>query len=120
MAVVQIGVIVVASRLARRVEHLADQVDREIKPLFVHLDAIGRDASRVAGLAVAQVERADRVLDDATERLEDGLQVVQSILAAPAREGRALISGLRALLEALQNPQSEAHRSPDDEDALFI
>ena len=60
----QIGVLVAAGRLARRVERLLDQFDRELKPLFDHLNAIGRDASRAAALATAQVERADRLFTD--------------------------------------------------------
>src|SRR5262249_58554071 len=62
MAIVQIGVIVAAGRLARRVDRLADQVERELKPLFVHANAIGRDAARAVTAATAPVGGAGKVL----------------------------------------------------------
>ena len=46
IAITQIAVIVAAGRIARRVEQLADQLEHEVKPLFVHLNAIGRDEQR--------------------------------------------------------------------------
>ena len=49
IAIVQIGVLVAAGRLARRVDALADQFEREMKPLFGHLNTIGHDASRADG-----------------------------------------------------------------------
>jgi len=54
-AITQIGVIVAAGRVARRVERLADQFEQDLKPIFGHLNAIGRDASRAAALATEQV-----------------------------------------------------------------
>ena len=66
MAIAQIGVLVAAGRLARRVGRLIDQVELELKPVFGHLNAIGRDASRAAALATAQVERVDRLFTDLT------------------------------------------------------
>ncbi len=123
MAVVQIGVIVAAGRLARRVDRLADQVEREIKPLFAHLDAIGKDASRAAGLAVAQVERVDRLLSDLAVKIEQSFVALQVAVMGPAREGRALLSGLRAALAALRGVREDGRVRPsrsEDEDALFI
>jgi hypothetical protein len=123
MAIVQVGVIVAAGRLARRVEELADRLEQDVKPLFGHLNAIGRDASRAAALATAQVERADQLFSDVAVRIDQALNNVQNSLGMPAREGRALMSGFKAALQALrelrQNGRSRQPRS-DDEDALFI
>ena len=47
--IAQIGVLVAAGRLARRVERLADQFEHELKPMFGHLNAIGRDAAARRG-----------------------------------------------------------------------
>ena len=96
MAIVQIGVIVAAGRLARRVDTLAKQIEREVQPLFGHLNAIGRDASRAAALATAQVERADKLFAEVAVRVEQALDNVQETLGAPAREGRAFLSALKA------------------------
>lgn len=122
MAIVQVGVIVAAGRLARRVERLADQVEHELKPLFAHLNTIGGDASRAVGLAAAQVERADRLFADLAQRIDQTLATIQGAIVAPAREGRAMMSALRAALDALREFRAgrSGQRRSEDEDALFI
>jgi len=123
IAIAQIGVMVAAGRLARRVERLAEQVERDVKPLFGHLNAIGRDASRATALAAAQIERADQVFTDFAVRLDQTLNTLQATIGAPVREGRALVKAFRAAIDAVRelrrNGRGRAGRS-DDEDALFI
>jgi hypothetical protein len=123
MAIVQVAVIVAAALLARRMTRLVERVEQDIKPLFAHLNAIGRDASRAAALATAQVERADRLFADVAVRVEETLNGVQTTLGAPLREGRALLSAFRAGLavirEIRQNSRARQARG-EDEDALFI
>jgi hypothetical protein len=120
-AIIQIGVLVAAGRLAVRLMHLADRVERELKPIFGHLDAIGRDASRAASIAAAQVERADGVIEDIAQRVGQTMDVVQTAMATPAREGAAILAGIRAALATLRNGRGGRSRSRgDDEDALFI
>ena len=120
-AIVQVGVIVAATLLVRRINRLATQVEQELKPLFAHLNAIGRDASRAASLAVAQVERVDRLLGDATRKIEQTLNTVQATIVAPAREGLALLSALRAAMDVLRDKRGRARqRGGEEEDALFI
>jgi len=123
MAIVQIGVLVAAGRLARRVDALADEFEREVKPLFGHLNAIGRDASRAASLATAQVERADQMFGDVALRIEQALNNLQASLGAPVREGRALVSGFKAAFQALREIRRRARAGrprAEEEDALFI
>jgi hypothetical protein len=120
IALVQIGVVVAAGRLARRVDSLAEQFDREVKPLFGHLNAIGRDASRAAALAAAQVERADQLFADVAMRVEQAMNNVQTSLGTPAREARALLSALRAAVQAIRDRRHDRHGRGEDEDALFI
>jgi len=95
MALVQVALICAAGLLARRIGRLADEVEREIKPIFAHLNSIGRDASRAAALAAAQVERADQLFADLAARVEQAMAGVQHSLGAPAREGRAVPPGPR-------------------------
>ena len=45
IAVAQIGVIIAAGLMARRVGRMVEQIERDVKPLFGHLNAIGADAS---------------------------------------------------------------------------
>jgi hypothetical protein len=121
IAVVQIGVLVAAGLLARRLARLAGHIERELTPIFGQLNAIGRDAARAAALATAQVERADRLFTDLSGRVEHGLNSVQQAVAAPAREGAALWHAVRAALSSFRVPRPRRKRSgADEEDALFI
>jgi hypothetical protein len=123
MAIVQIGVIVAAGRLARRIDTLAKQIEREVQPLFGHINSIGRDASRAAALAAAQVERADKLFADVATRVELALDNVQGTLGAPAREGRAFFAALKAAFRAIRDLRRDGRSRQgrgDDEDALFI
>jgi len=118
MAVVLVAVLVAASRLARRVGRTLDQLELELKPLFDHLNAIGRDASRAAAVATAQIERVDRVISDLAQRLDQALSSFHGFLDGPAREGRAILSALAAAFRAMRG--RPRHGRTEDEDALFI
>ena len=121
MAVAQVGVIVAAGRLARRIDRLADQVEHDLKPLFTNLNAIGRDASRAVALAATQVERADKLFTDLIARIEQTVTLLQANIVGPAREGKALLAALRAAIETLRTARGRARRGrAEDEDALFI
>jgi hypothetical protein len=122
-AIVQIGLILAAGRLARRLDRLVGQVETELKPMFESMNAIGRDASRAASVAAAQVERADRLFADLAARIEQTVTTLQDNVLGPAREGRALFAALRAALAALRTVREETRRrqrGSEDEDALFI
>jgi len=122
-AVVQIAVLVAAGMLTRRLGRLADQVERELSPLLASVNAIGKDAARAATLATAQVERVDQLFGDVAQRLDATLGVIQNAISAPAREGAALMVGLRAAVDALRRSianRPSRTRTSDEEDALFI
>jgi hypothetical protein len=122
IAVAQIGVIIAAGLMARRVGRMVDQLERDVKPLFGHLNAIGSDASRAVALATAQVERADKLFGEVAVRVEQTLSIVQGTIGGPAREGRAMLGALRAALQVLRDFRGSRPRQGrgDDEDALFI
>jgi hypothetical protein len=123
MAAIQVGAIVFAARLGRRVERLTARVEQDIQPLIANLGSVSANAVRVSALAVAQVERADRLFADLTERLDQSLAVVQAAALAPVREGRAIMTGVRAAVAAFRELRREARARAgraDDEDALFI
>jgi hypothetical protein len=124
MAAIQVGIVVYGARLARRVDTLAAKVDREIKPLLTHLNAIGEEAARATALAAAQVERVDRLFADVTLRVEETATAVQSAIVAPAREGLALLTGVRAAIDSfrgIRQASTPAHGgTPDEDDPLFI
>jgi hypothetical protein len=119
-AIAQIGVLVAASRLARRLETLLDRFEQEAKPIFGHLNAIGRDASRAASLATQQVERVDRLMGVLSERLDVLLRTVQDSVAAPARNSAAIVAGFRAAMRIVREFRANRSRRAEDEDAMFI
>ena len=123
LAIVQIGVFVIAGLAVRRVTRLIATVEEELRPIFGHVNAIARDASRAAALATAQVERADQLFADIAQRVDRALNDVQASIGRPAREGRAMFTAFKAAFQAIrdlrQNGRSRQGRS-DDEDALFI
>ena len=121
-AIVQVGVLIAAGLLARRVQRMIEKVERELQPAFVQVNAIARDAARAVALATAQVERADRLFADLAQRAEDTVATVQATIAAPAREGKALLHALRAGLDVLRDARrrGRARQRAEDEDALFI
>ena len=123
MAAIQVGAIVVASRLARRIDRLADQIERDVRPLFQNLQSMSADAARAATLAAAQVERADRLFVDLGQRVDVTLGILQQRVLTPAREGAALLAGLRAALDVFRARHDTRRGRPavaEEEDALFI
>jgi predicted PurR-regulated permease PerM len=121
-AVLQVVLLVAGVSLVRRISRFVDFIETEVKPIVGHIDAIARDASRAASLALAQVERADQLLSNTIERIEQTLTTVQSLIINALREGNALMMGVRAVMAAVrgfQRRQTTRRRAEDDE-ALFI
>jgi hypothetical protein len=121
MATIQVGAILYAGRLARRVERLTEQFQRDVGPLIAKATLISHEAARATSTAAAQVERVDRLLADLALRMDETLTLVQDAIVTPAREGVALIRGLRAAVAALRSFRAgRGPRRVEDEDALFI
>jgi hypothetical protein len=125
MAVIQVGALVVGLRLARRVEELSRQVDREIKPILANLTELSAEAARTAQLASHQVQRVDRLFSDVTHRVDQTLSVAQHFVQGPARNGMALLSGVQAAVSAFRGIREASRRrrktSPGvEDDSLFI
>ena len=123
MAAIQVGAVIVAARLAKRVDRLADSIEHDIRPVFQNLTVMSAEAARAAALAAVQVERADRLFADLAERVDVTINTLQSRVLGPAREGSALLAGVRAALAALRDRHEAGRRRPsaaEEEDALFI
>jgi hypothetical protein len=102
MAAIQVGAIVYGARLAQRIDRLTSQVEGELKPVFSNLQAVSAEAARASALAAAQVERADQLFADVSRRVEETVTVVQEAVVTPAREGLAIVAGLRAAIGSLR------------------
>ena len=123
LAIVQVGVCVVAGLAVRRVTRLIATVEAELRPVIGHVNAIARDASRATALATAQVERADQLFADVAQRVEQALNDMQASLGRPAREGRALFTAFKAAFQAIRDLRQQGRGRQgrgEDEDALFI
>lgn len=127
MAAIQVGAIVLGLRLARRVNQLTTEIERDVKPLIKNLTDMTAEASRAVALATAQVERADRLFGDLAQSAERTMAIVSQLVGGPAKNGVALFSAARAAYSAFRDLRDasrrrQAYRStaPDDEESLFI
>lgn len=127
MAAIQVGAIVLGLRLARRVDELTTEIERDVKPLIKNLTQMTAEASRAVSLATAQVERADRLFGDLALSAERTLAIASQLVGGPAKNGFALFSAARAAYAAFRDLRDasrrrQAYRSaaPDDEESLFI
>jgi hypothetical protein len=128
MAMVQVGAIVAGLRIARRVEQLATDLETGVKPLLVNLTAVTADASKAASLAAAQAERFDRLLTDLSSRVDQTVTSAQQLVTGPAREGMAIVAGIRAALSTFQALREASRRRTaarsvaleEEEESLFI
>jgi predicted PurR-regulated permease PerM len=128
MALVQVGAIIAGAIAARqlqaRVARLEQRVEHGVQPLMERLTVISADAARLSALAVQQAEKADVALTSAAQRMDQTLSVVQNAVVAPAREGMALASALRAAVGSIRKGaprrRAAAPAAGDEDDALFI
>ena len=122
MALVQIGAIVALMRVATQVRDTAATIQRDIRPLIARATTIADEASKTAALATAQAQKIDRLVTDLTRRVDETSAVIQEAILTPAREGMALVAGLKAGLAALRGLRDLRRGSGrvEEEDALFI
>ncbi len=134
MALVQVGAIVVAAVAAKRIQARLASVEQrlqlkvepfvdQVQPLVERLTVVSADAARLSALAVQQAEKADVAISSAARRVDQTLAVVQNAVVAPAREGMALASAIRAAVGSIKQTRSNRRRAAagaDGDDALFI
>jgi Holliday junction resolvasome RuvABC ATP-dependent DNA helicase subunit len=123
MALIQVGAIIAALRLAKQAQQMMASVQQEVRPLLARANAVVDEASRTVALAAAQAQKVDRVVTDLARRVDETAAVLQEAIITPAREGMAIVAAIRAGLGALRGFRDvrPGHRRPtDEEDPLFI
>jgi hypothetical protein len=123
MAAIQVAAVVYAARAARRIGRLAERLEQDMRPIVANLQTVTTDAARATALAATQVERADRLFTDLSQRIEQTLASIQEAVVTPARDGFAWLSGLKAMIAAFREIKRPAHSrqsAAEDEDSLFI
>ena len=119
-ALAQVGTLLATRRLAHRVERLADAVAADLAPILTSLQAMTRDAAGVSALLAAQAARLDRLLTDVLDQLEAGAMALRQAIGTGAREGAALLAGVRAVLALVRRTRQRRRRERRDDDALFV
>ena len=108
MALIQIGVLIYGARLVRRLNALANRLERQIDPLLVQMKEVGADVTRAAGLATEQVERADLLVTRLAQRVEETVDVAQKFIVEPVRQGVTVFEALRSAFFDLQKSAEQA------------
>jgi hypothetical protein len=123
MALIQIGAIIAALRLARQAQQVIQSVQQDVRPLVARAHAIAEEASRTVSLATAQAQKVDRLITDLSRRVDETAAVLQEAIITPAREGLAIVAAIKAGLGALRGLRDLQPRHPrqaEEEDPLFI
>jgi hypothetical protein len=124
MAVIQVAAIVLAARAARQMMALTTKIEKDLRPVVAHLQSAAADAARSTALAAAQVERADRLVNDLTDRVERGVASVQHAVSGAGHLSGAWLSGLKTMIETYRDlreaPPTRRPAPVDEEDSLFI
>ena len=122
MAIVQIGAIFVLTRVAGQVRDLATTVQKDLRPLIARATAVADEAHRTAMIGTVQAQKIDRLVTDLTRRVDETSLILQDAIVTPAREGMAIVAGIKAALGAIRGLRDLRTRAGtvDDEDALFI
>ena len=108
MALIQIGVLIYGARLVRRLNALANRLERQMDPLLVQMKEVGADVTRAAGLATEQVERADLLVTRLAQRLEETVDAAQRFIVEPVRQGVTVFEALRSAFFDLQKSAEQA------------
>lgn len=108
MALIQIGVLIYGARLVRRLNALANRLERQIDPVLVQMKEVGADVTRAARLGAEQVERADLLVTRLAQRVEETVEAAQRFIVEPVRHGVAVLEALRSAFWDLQKSGEQA------------
>ena len=125
MALIQVGAVLAAFRVAKRVEEVSRRIETDIKPLITNLTDVTTELSRTAAMATRQVERVDQLFGDMASRVDQTLAAAQQFVRGPAKNGLAILSGVQAAVSAIKGIREASRRrrkvTPGvEDDSLFI
>ena len=125
MALIQVGALLAAFRVAKRVEEVSRRIETDIKPLITNLTDVTTELSRTAVMATRQVERVDHLFGDMASRVDQTLAAAQQFVRGPAKNGLAILSGVQAAVSAIKGIREASRRrrkvTPGvEDDSLFI
>src|SRR5262245_52610202 len=120
MAGAQVLIGIAVLRASRQMTEVAESLRRDVRPLIEKATRLTDDAARVTALAAVQAERIDSLLSLVSARVDETMGLVQNAVVGPARQGAAILAGIRAVIGAVREWQGRAARVHEDEDPLFV
>ena len=129
MAAGQVTAVILALRATRRMGEAFTRLEQSVRPIVSNVQQMSEDAARATAIATAQVARAEQLIDDVSRKIDDTMSMVQRTILAPARNGLAVIEGVKAAFGAFFGGSS-SHSGPrrhapgpasvGEDDASFI
>jgi hypothetical protein len=122
MAAIQVAAIVFAAKAARRVDDAVSRLQEDVRPIVANLQTVAAEAARATASVASQVERSELMLTDLSRRVDETVAALQQSILTPARNGFAIVQGIKAALAAFRagpRPRSRGNHV-EEEDALFI
>jgi len=104
MALIQVGVLVAVYQAVSKVERGVARVEEASRPLLAQVDEVSREAKQSLAHVRQQISRGGDAVAQILERVDETVCRVDALVAAPAREGAALVAGARAVVHALRRP----------------
>lgn len=122
MATIQVVALVSVLRAAKSVGEMAARFEQDVRPIIVNLQKVSEEAARASAQAAAQVDRLDTLVSGIARRVEDTAATLQQTILQPARDGLALLNGLKSIIASFREPREAPPRkeSREPQDDLFI
>ena len=120
MATMQIVTALALLKATREISGAIREIQRDIKPLIDKTTRMADDAARVTALALAQIERVDRVVATLASRIDETVGIVQHAVVQPMKQGATVVAAFRAIFAAVREWQGRQAAARDDEDPLFV
>jgi hypothetical protein len=123
-----VGLMHFGRRLSRRIDALQNRIDRDVTPALDNFARVSRAAAEIADLATIQARRADVLLADTIEKIEETASAVQQLVLRPLRPLGAIVAFLKGVQRGLavyaelghERPATPRRRGRDEEEHLFI
>ena len=124
-----IGLAIHGRRLSRRLDKLANSIEREIRPSLEHVSRTTRNLTEVSDLALLQARRVDDLVADTVEKVEEATSLLRRVALRPLGplvDIGAFFKGLRrgfAVYRSLSGVDDErrgSSRRYSEDEHLFI
>ena len=125
MATIQVAAVVAGIRAARRVGEMVGRFERDVRPIIANLQKVSEEAARASAQAAAQVDRLDALVSSVAQRVEETAATLQQTILQPARDGLAILSGLKSVIASFREPRGTSEPKErtgprESQDDLFI